>query len=110
MKPYYYTFEWKDRVITLCLIVKKANIETCQFVELLDDGIYIGYSVKLPQDVNKPDFAQQIALGRANKKSTRIYVGDINVLFIKDKGVLKAIARNCERNIKDGKIIIKGIR
>jgi len=103
MKPYYYTFEWKDRVITLCLNYPDG-----------DDNLYLGYSVKLPQDKDNDELAKTIALGRSVKESTRFWIGELitnwGILFNHDKGVLKAIARNCERNIKDGKIVIKGIR
>lgn len=108
MKPYYYTFEWKDRVITLCLDYDKKY----------PDYLNIGYSVKIPQDNMNEELSKKIALGRNIKRKTRLsvysyenhYVTISNSFIKEDKGVLKAIARNCERNIKNGTIVIKGIR
>lgn len=107
MKPYYCTFEWKDRVITLCLVE--------EFLDFKDyTEIYMGYSVKLPQDSMNENLAKQISLGRAKSPKTSIWLFDINYdpycNILRDRGIFKAIARNCERNIKNGTIVIKGIR
>ena len=107
-KPYYYTFEWKDRLITLCLL----------FDDKYTDHLNIGYSVKVPQDKVNEELSKKIALGRVNKTKTRINLNNYNSHYTiltcsslrEDKGVLKAIARNCERNIKKDLIVIKGIR
>lgn len=111
MKPYYYTFEWKDRVITLCLI-EQEEIDYDEMSGYLQ--IVMGYSIKLPLDDMNEDLAKQISLGRAKKFSTQWIIAEFSAIIdenlIKDKGVLKAIARNCERNIKNGTIVIKGIR
>ena len=106
MKPYYYTFEWKDRVITLCLEYQENSEDSMD--------LYMGYSVKIPTDTNNEEFGKKIALGRCRKYTTRTWLtmlGDRYALCIRtDKGVLKAIARNCEKQIINGDIIIKGIR
>ncbi len=111
MKPYYYTFEWKDRLITLCFNWEDLDNPSDN---AFGTQLYMGYSVKLPQDEHKENFAKQIALGRAVKEKTQIWIGCFedwfNLNIRSDKGFLKAIARNCERNIKNGTIIIKGIR
>ncbi len=111
MKPYYYTFEWKDRVITLCLVYLDGDyIEDDE-----SEDLHMGYAVKLPSDKDNEDFAKKISLGRALKAKTSLLVGKFEEIidspdFKKDKGFLKSIARICERNIKNGTIVIKGIR
>jgi hypothetical protein len=107
IKPYYYKFEWKERLITLCLIWES---------ELSGTSLFIGYAVKIPEDKELLNLSEKIALGRALKHKTRLgrkwgYCEvNYNDDLCEDKGFLKAIARNCENNIKKGKIVIKGIR
>jgi len=105
MKPYYHTFEWKDRVITLCLVSKK-----------LSGYIQAGYSVKLPEDPQDQQLAKKIALGRALKKNEVLNNGFFGIhtfmdyRLAKDRGILNALSRNIQRQIESGKIVIKGIR
>ena len=113
MKPYYYTFEWKNRLITLCLVYLDGDYNLDPHDDCIID-LHMGYSVKLPEDTDKPDFAKKIALGRACKHKTSFYLGNFDDVYDyhirHDKGFLKAIAKICERNIKKGEIVIKGIR
>lgn len=107
MKPYYYTFTWKERVITLC-IVGEENEAECLY------DLYLGYSVKRPLDAMNEELAKRIALGRAEKSTSNCWIVALmdndDFQLTNDRGVLKAIAQNCERSIKKGTITIKGIR
>ena len=97
VKKYFHSFIFMDRVITLC-------------VASTDDGfVSVGYSVKLPEDKEDEELGKEIALGRAKKASISVEV--IPQIYIKDRGILKAIARYWEREIrKDVNKYIKGIR
>lgn len=110
-KPIYHQFSFKSRLITLCLNLIQSETRVFNFLQ-------IGYSVKLKEDQDNPKLAKIIALGRAktektnlkNDKSSRAY-GAYSVY----KGILtypiaKAILKDCELRIKEGEIIIKGIR
>lgn len=125
MKPYYHTFEFKNRTITLCAAWFKNNL-------------YIGYSVRMPEDEMNQELAKKIALGRVNKEKTRLQTPifekyeneqkksgggystwlnlsynidhSINLPVSNNTGVIKAIVRTCQRHIENGDIIIKGIR
>ena len=108
IKPYYHTFEFKNRTITLCLV-------------WIEHVVRIGYSVKLPEDYINEDLAKKIALGRTKKNFLRnpdrfpnwLVLSSNNLVnkdIKNDKGILKAIAKNCERCIINDRVVIKGIR
>src|SRR5690606_38027538 len=104
-----YTFEWKDRVITLCLVYLDGDYN----IDKYSEDLHLGYSVKLPTCTLKEQLPKDISLGRATCKRSSFYimkVDEISISIKYDKSFLKTVAKICERNIKQGKIVIKGIR
>lgn len=101
-KKYFHTFMYeKDtikREITLC--IASTTYKT-----------YVGYSVKMPEDPKQfqADLAKNISEGRARKTPLDCFV--MPEPYSYDRGVLKAIAKVWERQLKeDVNKHIKGIR
>lgn len=110
-KPIYHQFSFKGRLITLCLNPIQSETKVFNFLQ-------IGYSIKLKEDQDNPKLAKIIALGRAktirtnlkNEKSSLVYGAYSIYKGILTYPIAKAVLKDCELRVKEGEIIIKGIR
>lgn len=99
----YKTFEFKNRLITLCCLNENNTIK-------------LGYSIKLPEDNYNELLGKKIAKGRALSKKNNLldYFATISISDYKDekkvKGILYTILLGIEQRIKTDKIEFKGIK
>lgn len=101
-KKYYHTFKFENRTINICLLVEDYMWSTAK--------LKVGYSVCLPEDDYNEEIAKRISLGRASKKKARLDAQSMPNELAFSLKVLKGIAEHYERQIKKGKLVIKGIR
>lgn len=101
IKSFYHTFEYKSRIITLCISLNKNVLSKHSFT--------CGYSVCVPEDKFDKELGKKISFGRSQKNYLFEIAVYYNEYIMKDLAFLKGIAVSTEHAIKDNKYKLKGI-